>query len=281
MWSCVTPEQAQREGKNASVKLPASEEGAVYYLRELGSAAGFARDEEYHEITLHAGERATLSCAVSSDRGFFELEMTDAQSGAQVAGGSFSLIDRESGESVLTFDMDAGAYRNEMAVPVGAYLLRQTQAAPGYALSDVPEQEIAIEPYLTQGGSMTVVRMRCAALPEGESVQAIDGFYAAREQDMTLVSVDALRPQAGTALLTPSLTISLAGDNGQRLNLIVSNNSNGKFTARNILLNKRFLTKAQRLLNSIKNSFFPINNVNAVATAFRTGFYHAMRSNFR
>ena len=219
VWSGVTPEQAQREGKNASVKLPASEEGAVYYLRELGSAAGFARDEEYHEITLHAGERATLSCAVSSDRGFFELEMTDAQSGAQVAGGSFALIDRESGESVLTFDMDAGAYRNEMAVPVGAYLLRQTQAAPGYALSDVPEQEIVIEPYLTQGGSMTAVRMRCAALPEGESVQAIDGFYAAREQDMTLVSVDALRPQAGTALLTPSLTISLAGDNGQRLNV--------------------------------------------------------------
>ena len=219
VWSGVTPEQAQREGKSDSVRLPAAQEGTTYYLRETGSASGFARDEEYHEITLHAGERATLSCAVASDRGFFELELCDAQTGGLVSGAQFALIDAQSGESVLSLEVSEEPFRNEMAVPVGAYLLRQTQAAPGYALSSIPEMEIVIEPYLTQGGSTTDVRMTCAALPEAEHVTALSGLYAAREQDMTLVSVDALRPEAGCALLSPSLTISLHGKDGQRLNV--------------------------------------------------------------
>ena len=219
VWSGVTPEQAQRDGKSDTVKLPAAQEGTTYYLRETGTASGFARDEEYHEITLHAGERATLSCAVASDRGFFELELCDAQTGAPVSGAQFALIDAQSGESVLSFELGGERYRNEMAVPVGAYLLRQTKAAPGHALSSTPETEIVIEPYLTQGGRATSVSLTCPALPEAEYVTALSGLYAAREQDMTLVSVDALRPEAGCALLSPSLTIALSGENGQRLNV--------------------------------------------------------------
>ena len=219
VWSGVTPEQAQRDGRSSSVRLPAAQEGTTYYLRETGSASGFAKDEEYHEITLHAGERVTLSCAVASDRGFFELELLDAQTGGPVSGARFALIDAQSGERVLSFEVGSEPYRNEMAVPVGTYLLRQTQAAPGYALSSVPETEIVIEPYLTQGGSTTSVRMTCAGLPDAETVTALSGLYAAREQDMTLVSVDAIRPEAGHALLSPSLTISLHGEDGQRLNV--------------------------------------------------------------
>ena len=103
VWSGVTPEQAQRDGRSSSVRLPAAQEGTTYYLRETGSASGFAKDEEYHEITLHAGERVTLSCAVASDRGFFELELLDAQTGGPVSGARFALIDAQSGERVLSF----------------------------------------------------------------------------------------------------------------------------------------------------------------------------------
>lgn len=219
VWSGITPEQAQLQGRPDTVKLPAGAEGTTYYLRELSPVAGFARDEEYHEVTLHAGERATLSCAVSSDRGFFELELSDAVSGAHVTGGAFALVDAESGENVLTFEMGEAPYRNEMAVPVGRYLLRQTAAAPGYALSDEAETEIVIEPYLTQGGTLTQTGMTCAALPQQERMEALGGLFAAREQNMTLVSVDAVRPQTGLALRGASLTVTLHPEGGQRLNV--------------------------------------------------------------
>lgn len=219
VWSGMTPEQAQLRGRPDTVKLPAGAEGTTYYLRELSPAAGFARDEEYHEVTLHAGERATLSCAVSSDRGFFELELSDAVSGGHVTGGTFALVDAQSGESVLTFEMGEAPYRNDMAVPVGRYILRQTAAAPGYALSAEAEAEIVIEPYLTQGGTMTRAGMTCTALPQQERMEALGGLYTAREQNMTLVSVDAVRPQAGLALRGASLTVTLHPEGGQRLNV--------------------------------------------------------------
>ena len=120
VWANAAPS----EKKAVSVRLPAEPEGTTYYLRELSGAAGFAADETIYEVTLTAGETRVLDCAVSSDRGFFELDLTDISTGAHVSGGRFELLSGD-GEAVLDFEMGDSAYRNPMAVPVGTYTLRQ------------------------------------------------------------------------------------------------------------------------------------------------------------
>ena len=218
LWSNVTPEQTE-QGKAAKLKLPASLEGTTYYFKELGAAQGFAADEEYHELCLIAGQQATLACAVSSDRGFFELEQRDAASGELVAGGEYALIDSERGETVLTFAPDGTTYRNAMAVPVGSYTLRQVRAAQGYALSEAAEQTVVIEPYLTQGGYVTPVSFSCARIPQTQELAAIEDMYAAREQDLTLVSVDLAQLEPGGTLTTPQVSVRIASQTGARVNI--------------------------------------------------------------
>lgn len=127
-------------------------EGTSYYLLEKSDAPGFTKDTQAHEVTLFAGVAQTLECGVSSDRGFFSLDVTDATTGEHVSGVEFELVDA-SGETVLSFTMGDQAYQNEMAVPVGAYTLRQTAAPQGYALCSQPEIALHVTPYLAQGGA--------------------------------------------------------------------------------------------------------------------------------
>lgn len=218
VWSNVTPEQIA-SGRTAQLRLPASVEGTTYYLRELGTAQGFALDESYHEVTLTAGGEATVVCTVSSDRGFFTLEQLDAATGAHVSGGSYELVDAQTKETVLAFDMGDEAYTNSMAVAVGSYLLRQTKAAPGYALSAQPEQEIVVEPYLTQGGAMTQAFMSSARLPQDGQMDMIDELYAAQEQGLTLVCVSGGTLEQGQSLSLPRLTVSVGAQDGTRVDV--------------------------------------------------------------
>lgn len=237
VWSNVTPEQIA-QGKAARLKLPASLEGTTYYLREIGTAQGFAADEEYHELRLIAGQEATIECAVSSDRGFFELEQRDATGGALVAGGEYALIDAQSGETVLTFSPEEAAYRNAMAIPVGTYTLRQVRAAEGYALSAQSEQTVVIEPYLTQGGYVTPVSFACTRIPQTQGLAVIEDVYAAREQELTLVSVDLAQLETGETLATPQVCMRVASQNGARVNVAsvvlgaAGDAQGGEYTAR-------------------------------------------------
>ena len=218
LWANVTPEQ-MAQGMSGSVKLPASVEGTTYYLRELSAAQGFSADAEYHETVLRAGEQLTVACAVSSDRGFFSLEQVDAAALTHVAGGEYALIDALSGETVLSFEVGDAPYRNPMAVPVGTYRLCQVRAPQGYALGDQPEQEIVIQPYLTQGGSVTAARMQVTRIPDSEQLSMIDDIYAAQEQGLSLVCVDtAALPQSET-LLAPVMTVRVTADGGERVNI--------------------------------------------------------------
>ena len=218
VWSNVTPEQIA-SGRTAQLRLPASVEGTTYYLRELGTAQGFALDETYHEVTLTAGGKATVDCTVSSDRGFFTLEQLDAATGTHVSGGSYELVDAQTKETVLAFDMTDEAYTNSMAIAVGAYLLRQTKAAPGYALSVQPEQEIVVEPYLTQGGAITQAFMSCARVPQDGQMEMIEELYAAQEQGLTLVCVSGGTLERGQTLTLPRLTASVSAQDGTRLDV--------------------------------------------------------------
>ncbi|MFR2151377.1 MAG: collagen binding domain-containing protein, partial [Christensenellales bacterium] len=151
VWANAAPDGQ----KAVSARLPATVEGMTYYLRELSGAAGFARDETTYEVTLTAGETRVLACAVSSDRGFLNLDVLDATTGGHVSGGRFELLD-EDGEAVLDFEMGEAAYRNTMAVPVGVYTLRQIEAADGYALCETDEITVDIPPYLTRGPAAEV-----------------------------------------------------------------------------------------------------------------------------
>lgn len=215
LWSNVTPEQIA-SGRNASVKLPAAVDGTVYYIREMAAAQGFEQDGEYREVTLYAGEAYTAESTVSSDRGFFTLEQRDALTGSHVSGGEYALLDAATMEPVLTLQMGDEPYRNPMAIAVGSYVLRQTKAAPGYALSENAQLDVVIEPYLTQGGTVTPVVQTCAAIPADADVNVIRELYAAQEQGLTLISVDMDAINPGEALILPQMTLTVNAAGAER-----------------------------------------------------------------
>lgn len=215
LWANVTPEQIA-QGMAASAKLPATTEGAVYYLKEIQPAAGFAADENHYEIFVRAGEEVVVHTAVSSDRGFFTLELRDTASGQFVPGAAYELLDAMSGETVLSFTTEEAVYRHTMALPVGAYVLRQTRAAEGYALSEPAQTEIIIEPYLSEGGMVTEAAMQCVGIPAESELPAIADLYAASEQGLTLLSVDMNAFAAGETLLAPTLTIETGAVGAER-----------------------------------------------------------------
>ena len=160
-----------------------------------------------------------LDCAVSSDRGFFELDLTDISTGAHVSGGRFELLSGD-GEAVLDFEMGDSAYRNPMAVPVGTYTLRQIEAAEGYAFCENSEITVEIPPYLTQGGSVASAGMRCLSLPEGGTIEGLlDDVYAANAQGLTLLTVDTAAVRRGEALIQPRVQIDVSEQSGARVKI--------------------------------------------------------------
>lgn len=216
VWANVPQDDA---GRACRVKLPAAIEGTTYYLQEIGGDDGFTNDVDVHEITLCAGETRVMECGVSSARGFFRLEVTDATTGAHVSGGAFELVDA-AGSTVLSFTMGDGAYQNDMAVPVGTYTLRQTEAAEGYALCAQPELTLEVQPYLTQGGAVTTVSMACLSLPETEQIEGMIGeMYSASEQGLTFVTVNGGTVRKGETLLVPQMTVSVSAKDGRRVNV--------------------------------------------------------------
>lgn len=218
VWANVTPEQIA-QGRTAQLRLPAAVDGTTYYLREMGGAAGFAADMDAHEVTLHAGETAEISCTVSSDRGFFSFSQTDAATGEHVPGGEFELIDNATGETVLTFTLSGESYRNAMAVPVGSYTLRQLRAGDGYAMSETAECDIIIEPYLTQGGTVTQAATTCARIPETAELNAIGDLYAAQQEGLTLLMVEGGTIAPGETLRKPQMTIRIGAETGARTDI--------------------------------------------------------------
>lgn len=212
VWANAAPDGK----KNISVKLPATLEGTTYYIKELSEADGFAEDEQTYEVTLTAGEARTLECAVSSDRGFISLEQLDAATGEHVSGGAFELLNAKE-EAVLSFTMGEEAYRNPMAIPVGKYTLRQTQAADGYALSENAEITLDVPPYLTQGGSMAQAEMVCMPIPESEEIDGmIRDVYTAQQQGLTLLTADMGTTGKCETLIQPRAEIRIAEENGMR-----------------------------------------------------------------
>ncbi len=196
--------------RSRQVRLPASQEGTTYVVRELGASEGFAATMEEYEITLHAGEKYTLSATVASDRGFFEFEHRDIATDTLIPGGEFELLDEEGGQ-VLVFTTADGTYRNEMAIPVGEYTLRELRAPEGYALTEKENLFVGIEPYLTFGGQVSHTALYSVAVPEENAIPFAE-CYSAQEAGLTLVSVDGIPTPAGMNLNSPTLTMTLSAD---------------------------------------------------------------------
>lgn len=213
IWANVTLQEIA-EGKAGSARLPATVQGTTYYLHELTRAPGFAADETYYEVVLHAGEKTVLNSAVSSDRGFFRFDAVDADTGAHVPGGAFELIDVLNNEIVHSFELGDMPYQNPMAVPVGAYRLRQTKAAPGYMLSIPAELDVVVEPYLSEGGTVADVQLVASAIPEETQMPLFRDIYAANEMGLSLVCVemDAVMQE----LHAPVLTIDIDAAGSER-----------------------------------------------------------------
>ncbi len=219
VWANVTPEEVA-QGRSAQVKLPAAIDGSTYYLQEIGGAQGFGADREFTQIFVRAGEELRVERTVSSDRGFFTFDLTDTATGEAVVGAEFELADAASGETVLSFTTDGNTYRNEMAIPVGSYVLRQKAPAQGYALADVPQAEIVIEPYLSQGGYMTATAMRCIRIPQSEQIETMEAeLYAAEQQGLTLLTFDADAMPAGETLSGAHTEIAVASKAGERVSI--------------------------------------------------------------
>ncbi len=237
VWANVTPDQVAK-GMMDCLHLPAQVDGTTYYIREIGSAAGFSSDHDYHEVTLTAGETAEVSCTVSSDRGFFTFSQTDAATGENVVGGEFELVSNATGESVLTFTLGEESYRNAMAVPVGDYTLRQIRAGEGYAMSEPAECAVFIEPYLTQGGTVTHAAMSSSRIPQDSGLNTIGDLYAADQEGLTLVMIDGAALAPGETLRVPQMTLRVAAQSGVRTDIGsvvlsgVTDAQGGKYAAR-------------------------------------------------
>lgn len=167
---------ANTTGAEGTLTLPASLEGTTYLLIEdqYANAGGYLPDEQTHEATLYAGEQTVVQVSVAADKGFFVLSNADASSGALLSGGEFSLYRVTDGvlegtsKSVLDFKITDGQYQNEMALPAGKYDIIMTKAPDGYALDSrmLPTQiEVEIEPYLEQGGTVSVAMLKSSKFP--------------------------------------------------------------------------------------------------------------------
>lgn len=118
---------------------------------------------------------------------------------------------------MLSFTMGDEAYRNPMAIPVGEYTLRQTQAADGYALGENAEITLDVPPYLTQGGSMAQAEMVCMPIPESETIDGmLRDVYTAQQQGLTLLTVDMGATAGCETLIQPRAEIHMEGENGVR-----------------------------------------------------------------
>ncbi|MBO5536747.1 MAG: carboxypeptidase regulatory-like domain-containing protein [Clostridia bacterium] len=193
-------------------QLPAEEEGSVFYLMELDASEGFGKDTEQHEITVRPGDAAEVTGSVSSDRGFYHVTLTDAETGEAVSGAWFTLADAD-GNVLDTFELD-GQYRNEMAIPVGDYVLTQTRAADGYLLTDV-QQDFQVLPYLSMGGQVTELAFTTMRIPgENWEQRLFHSMEGSAGQGFTLLTVDPAAVPVAIGLTMPQLTLRLADNSG-------------------------------------------------------------------
>lgn len=214
----VWANSALTEGRSDVATLPADAEGKTYYLHEIGSARGFTTDENYYELRLIAGDSVTVNCAVTSDRGFFDFDAVDSMTAQHVPGGLYALVGAD-GETVQTFTLEEGAYRNEMAVPVGAYTVRQLEAAEGYCIADMADAQLNVTPYLMQGESIAQAQL---AIPQtANAAQSEEGeIYASTEQELTMLVAENTRVVTSHSIDRPQTTVEIAAADGERLDVV-------------------------------------------------------------
>ena len=215
VWANVQDDDGKRQN---SIRLPASQDGTIYYLKETSRAAGFTADEETHEVTLYAGQSVNLQFMVACDRGFFSLEAADEKTGEHLSGGTYRLTDAN-GNVCLEFQMGQEAYRNEMALPVGTYRLEQREAPEGYALAAEPIQDLRIESYFSENRE-TKAQMTCRRIPDSDEVEGVQlELWASADQELPVVGLDMNSEGTGVRLLRPQATIRVSSQENRRIDI--------------------------------------------------------------
>lgn len=149
--------------------------GADYLVQEVTPPAGYGADSNavgglmpVHIGVADAGTTKVVNFydqkqggGTKPDNGFIWVTKTDLQTGKPVDGAKFAIFDDandnhriDTGETQMYSDpprTDVGTYRWEM--PAGDYVVKETQAPPGYEISGDSELPVT----LASGGSVTVL----------------------------------------------------------------------------------------------------------------------------
>ncbi|MCL2811680.1 MAG: hypothetical protein FWD25_07305 [Clostridia bacterium] len=188
----------QMEGAMEAAGLPADINGTVYYLRELESAVspGYVADAEFHEALMYPGRHTVAEIASVADRGFFVLTHRSAHDGAILKGAEYALhaLASDHGEEiiweeepVLAFTLTGESYQNEMALPVGMYLMKMLRAPAGYMLEweDI-ESVVEIPPYVRRGNPMAQIEKRSMPVPVADGSSPGNMRFPGRNRVRTL-----------------------------------------------------------------------------------------------
>ncbi|MCL2544696.1 MAG: hypothetical protein FWE77_02125 [Clostridia bacterium] len=228
------------DGAVEAAELPAAVEGAAYYLRELESAVspGYVADAGYHEARVYPGRHTRAEIVAVADKGFFVLshyDLDDWEGEGALTGAEYALYALAGGtpaapvwaeEPALAFAMTRAPYQNEMALPVGAYLLRMLRAPAGYMLDGtagdaepgvgIPpiERIVDIPPYMSRGNPTASVEMwsmrvpaadgkvlASAYLPAYDVVQNLQFYPPDAQADIVAVQIGGGRDAAGAQVL--------------------------------------------------------------------------------
>ena len=196
----IAAHSMQIEGAMEAAELPADMGGAVYYLRELESAVspGYVADAGYHQALVYPGQHTVAETVAVADKGFFALTHRSAHDGAVLTGARYALyalVSDEDDEPVweeeptLAFSFTGESYQNEMALPVGSYLLRMLRAPAGYMLDgsiEAIEQLVEIPPYAHRGNPMAQVEMRSMPAPAADGSSPANALLVSRDWVRTL-----------------------------------------------------------------------------------------------
>ncbi len=119
-------------GPEAPLEVAAARDGAVYTLIPIGEIAGYAPPEGALTATVYPGGRAECVSVLRGQKGFFLFSLTDAATGAPVAGGLFALTDASGGQALTFSPGGDGLFAVAEPLPAGSYTVTMLRAPDGY-----------------------------------------------------------------------------------------------------------------------------------------------------
>lgn len=111
----------------------------LFYLREIESAPGYVRDDQYKTVFLSAGKTVTVEWKNTPITGQIQVRkyaaernpITGAAAGTPLSGAVYEICDARSGRVVEYITTDARGVAASGPIPLGRYMIREV-SAPAY-----------------------------------------------------------------------------------------------------------------------------------------------------